>query len=74
MHRLTLPPLHKSKASNIGTVWPSRSSKRNASSSEQDSLEKASKLKALKNLDSPSVKGPFQENTLAPSMGKTAAA
>jgi len=40
-----------------GTVSPVRSSKRNASTSEQDSLEKASKLKAQKNLENSSLKG-----------------
>ena len=36
---------------------PVRASKWNASTSEQDSLEKATKLKARKNLDAASLKG-----------------
>ena len=40
-----------------GAVSPVRASKRNASTPEQDSLEKATKLKARKNLESSSIKG-----------------
>jgi hypothetical protein len=42
---------------NGGSVSPVRTSKRNATTSEQDSMEKATKLKARKNLDSSSGKG-----------------
>lgn len=46
------PVVHKGE-----TVSPLRSSKRNVSSLEQDSMEKATKLKARKNLDSTAAKG-----------------
>jgi hypothetical protein len=49
--------LNKVKVQNGGTVSPVRSSKRNATTTDQDSLEKASKLKARKNLDTSSDKG-----------------
>ena len=48
---------NKTKALNSWGVSPVRASKRNASTSEQDSLEKATKLKARKNMDTPSLKG-----------------
>jgi len=48
---------NKTKALNSGGVSPVRASKWNASTSEQDSLEKATKLKARKNMDTPSLKG-----------------
>jgi hypothetical protein len=48
---------NKMRVHNGGTVSPLRSSKRNATTSDQDSLEKATKLKARKNLDSASSKG-----------------
>jgi hypothetical protein len=47
----------KSRVQNSGTASPVRASKRNASTSDQDSLEKATKLKARRNLDSSSGKG-----------------
>jgi hypothetical protein len=43
--------LNKTKEQIGGTVSPGRSSKRNAPTVDQDSLEKATKLKARKNLD-----------------------
>jgi hypothetical protein len=49
--------LNKTKALSDGAVSQVRASKRNASISEQDSLEKATKLKARKNLDTASLKG-----------------
>jgi hypothetical protein len=49
--------LKKSKALSGGAVSPVRASKRNAFNSDQDSLEKATKLKARKNLESSSIKG-----------------
>jgi hypothetical protein len=49
--------LKKSKALSGGAVSPVRASKRNAFTSDQDSLEKAAKLKARKNLESSSIKG-----------------
>jgi len=49
--------LNKTKALSGGVVSPVRASKRNASISEQDSLEKATKLKARRNMDSSSIKG-----------------
>jgi hypothetical protein len=49
--------LKKSKALSGGAVSPMRASKRNMSTSEQDSLEKATKLKAHKNLESSLIKG-----------------
>jgi len=49
--------LNKTRMLNDGTVSPMRASKRNTSVSDQDSLEKASKLKARKNLDTPLDKG-----------------
>jgi hypothetical protein len=56
------------KKINGGSVSPLRTSKWNASTSDQDSLEKATKLKAHKNLDYPSDKGnkiqPSSFNTL----------
>ena len=51
--------LNKTKALSGGVVSPVRASKRNASTSEQDSLEKATKLKARRNMDS-SIKGKEQ--------------
>jgi hypothetical protein len=48
---------NKMRVHNGGTVSPMRSSKRNATTSDQDSLEKATKLKASKNLDSAPGKG-----------------
>jgi hypothetical protein len=45
------------KTLNGGSVSPVRASKRNATTSDQDSLEKTTKLKARKNLDSSSSKG-----------------
>jgi hypothetical protein len=45
------------KTLNGGSVSPMRARKRNATTSDQDSLEKATKLKARKNLDSSSSKG-----------------
>jgi hypothetical protein len=47
----------KGKALSAGTVPPVRASKRNVPTSDQDSLEKATKLKARKNMDSASLKG-----------------
>ena len=52
--------LNKTKALSGGVVSPVRASKRNASTSEQDSLEKATKLKAHRNMDSSSIKGKEQ--------------
>jgi hypothetical protein len=49
--------LNKTRIQNGGSVSPVRTSKRNATTSEQDSMEKATKLKACKNLDSSSGKG-----------------
>ena len=49
--------LNKTKALSGGVVSPVRASKRNTSISEQDSLEKATKLKARRNMDSSSIKG-----------------
>jgi hypothetical protein len=49
--------LNKMKAQNGGSVSPVRSSTRNATTADQDSLEKATKLKARKNLDSAPDKG-----------------
>ena len=49
--------LLQSKTLNGGAVSPVRASKRNVSTSDQDSLEKAMKLKARKNLNASSVKG-----------------
>jgi len=49
--------LKKTKAMSGGAVSPVRASKRNTSTLEQDSLEKATKLKARKNLESSSIKG-----------------
>ena len=49
--------LNKTLELSGGAVSPVRGSKRNASTSEQDSLEKATKLKARKNLDAASLKG-----------------
>jgi len=49
--------LSKTQVHNGGTVSQVRASKRNATTSEQDSLEKATKLKARRNLDSSSAKG-----------------
>ena len=49
--------LNKMIVQNGGTVSPMRSSKRNATTADQDSLEKATKLKARKNLDSSPGKG-----------------
>ncbi|CAD6342779.1 unnamed protein product [Miscanthus lutarioriparius] len=48
--------LNKTKALSGGVVSPVRASKRNTSTSEQDSLEKATKLKARRNMDSSSIK------------------
>ena len=48
---------------------PVRASKRNAATADQDSLEKATKLKALKNLDTAKPKGTLQGNALALAMG-----
>jgi hypothetical protein len=45
------------KTLNGGSVLPVRDSKRNVTTSDQDSLEKATKLKAHKNLDSSSSRG-----------------
>ena len=53
---------------------PVRASKRNAATVDQDSLEKATKLKALKNLDTAKPKGTLQGNALASPMGATTAA
>jgi len=53
---------------------PVRSSKRNATTADQDSVERASNLKARKNLDTEPDKGSLQGNALAPPMGKIAAA
>jgi hypothetical protein len=58
---------------NGGTVPLIRSSKRNAKMLDQDSLEKASKLKARKNLDSSPGEGTFQGNSLASTVGTVAA-
>ena len=66
--------LKKTKAMSGEAVSPVRASKRNASTPEQDSLEKATKLKARKNLESSSIKGAIQGNPLATAMGKAAAA
>jgi hypothetical protein len=52
--------LNKTKALSGGVVSPVRASKRNTSTSEQDSLEKATKLKARKNMDSSSINGKEQ--------------
>lgn len=49
--------LSKTRVNNGGTVSPVRASKRNATTSEQDSLERATQLKARRNLDSSSGKG-----------------
>jgi len=49
--------LLQSKTLNGGAVSPVRASKRNVSTLDQDSLEKAMKLKARKNLNASSVKG-----------------
>ena len=49
--------LNKMIVQNGGIVSPMRSSKRNATTVDQDSLEKATKLKAHKNLDSSPGKG-----------------
>jgi hypothetical protein len=49
--------LNKTKVLSGGIVSPVRASKRNASTSELDSLEKATKLKMRKNMDSSSIKG-----------------
>jgi len=46
---------------NSGTASPVRSSKRNASTMDQDSTEKAAKLKAKKNLESALDKGKMQQ-------------
>ena len=46
---------------NSGTASPVRSSKRNASTMDQDSTEKATKLKAKKNLESALDKGKMQQ-------------
>jgi hypothetical protein len=66
--------LNTTKAQIGGTVLPGRSSKRNAPTADQDLLEKATKLKARKNLDYAPDKGSFQGNALASAMGKSAAA
>jgi hypothetical protein len=66
--------LNKTNVINSGTLSPVRSSKRNASTADQDSIEKASKLKARKNLDTAPGKGYVQGNALAPAMGKITAA
>ena len=52
--------LNKTKALSGGVQSPVRASKRNASTSEQDSLEKATKLKARRNMNSSSIKGKEQ--------------
>ena len=52
--------LNKTKALSGGIVSPVRASKRNVSTSEQDLLEKATKLKARRNMDSSSIKGKEQ--------------
>lgn len=52
---------------------PVRASKRTAATVDQDSLEKATKLKACKNLDVAKPKGTIQGNTLAPAMGTVTA-
>jgi hypothetical protein len=52
--------LNKTKALSGGVVSPVRVSKRNASTSEQDSLKKATKLKARRNMNSSSIKGKEQ--------------
>jgi hypothetical protein len=49
--------LNKMKVQNGGTVPPIRSSKRNVTTADQDSLEKATKLKVHKNLDPSPGKG-----------------
>jgi hypothetical protein len=49
--------LNKIKVLSTGAVSLVRASKRNTSTLEQDSLEKATKLKACKNLDTASLKG-----------------
>jgi hypothetical protein len=52
------------KTLNYGLVSPVRASKRNATTLDQDSLEKAMKLKARKNLDSSSSKGNKPQTSL----------
>ena len=52
--------LNKTKSLSGGVVSLVRASKRNAPTSEQDSLEKATKLKAHRNMDSSSIKGKEQ--------------
>jgi hypothetical protein len=49
--------INKTKVLSTGAVSLVRASKRNTSTSEQDSLEKATQLKACKNLDTASLKG-----------------
>jgi hypothetical protein len=55
--KITAGALNKIKSNNGGTVPTMRSSKRTATTTDQDSLEKAIKLKAQKNLDSAPTKG-----------------
>ncbi|XP_021313908.1 uncharacterized protein LOC110434354 [Sorghum bicolor] len=64
----------KDNTSNGGVASPGRSSKRNVSNEDQDSLEKASRLKASKNLETPKNKGTISRNALAMSVNKLATA
>ncbi|XP_021308960.1 uncharacterized protein LOC110432566 [Sorghum bicolor] len=66
--------IYKLKGQKGGTVSPGRSSKRSADTADQDSLEKAARLKARQNLEHFSGKGTLQGNVLAPTVGKSVAA
>jgi hypothetical protein len=54
--------INKIKGQKGGTVSPGRSSKRSAATTDQDSLEKAAKLKARQNLEHTSGKGKDPQN------------
>ncbi|CAO2152444.1 unnamed protein product, partial [Urochloa humidicola] len=51
---------------------PTRKSKRSSMSADQDSIEKAARLKARKNLEDTDNKGSFQGDTLATVLGSIA--
>ena len=66
--------LNNLKAHKGGTVSPSKSSKRTAATADQDFVDKATKLKAKRNMDTTPDKGTLQGNAMASTVGKIAAA
>ncbi|CAL4952315.1 unnamed protein product [Urochloa decumbens] len=63
---------HDATPKEIPATTPTRKSKRSTMSADQDSIEKAARLKARKNLKDTNNKGSFQGDTLATVLGSIA--